>query len=250
MVYNTNIFRNRFGQTRFVNEKDTCEMLDSIFRWPVDHARPELGFCPVVVLGHSLKDDFQILSRTLGVHAATFDTVVKTIDTQHLCKETGFYTSRNQAGLSTLVFSANFSYRNPHTACNDAAMTLICAVQMVLPAELKFSPYDNIPAGAPSLQDVVDDVEVASGYQEWSWGTVKYCLRCTRRGHTAENNNGRRCRAKIECAHCASSKDVKRQKAKWGHVTKKCIFFALRGAEVEDGVDQITERVGAISIDY
>lgn len=249
-MHKPDICRNRFGQTRFVNSKDTCQIFDSIFRWPIDAARPELGHCHFVVLGHSLKDDFNMLSRTLGVHPGVFEIVVKSIDTQQLCRETGAWSSRNQAGLARLVDEANFQCRDLHTASNDAAMTLICAVQMVLPTELKFPPSTEIPAGVRSLQDVIDDIEVTSEDQDWCWGTDKYCLRCGRRGHTREYHNGRRCRAKVECKHCVTSKEAKRQKAKWGYVTKNCIFFALRGAEVVDGVEQITGDMGAMSFEY
>jgi hypothetical protein len=65
-------------------------MLHSIFQWPTNAARPELGFCPVMVMGHALCSDFSMLSRTLNINAAVFDTVVKIINTQHLCREVGF----------------------------------------------------------------------------------------------------------------------------------------------------------------
>jgi hypothetical protein len=72
---------NRFGQTRFVDSNQARRMLDSIFCWPIDESNPALGNCPVVIMGHSLKDDFAMLARTLGIRAETFDTVVKTVDT-------------------------------------------------------------------------------------------------------------------------------------------------------------------------
>lgn len=82
---------NRSGQTRFVNSSDAMKMLESIFRWLVDAEQPELGFCPVIVMGHALSGDLAMLSRTLGVHAAVFDTAASIIDTQQLCRspETG-----------------------------------------------------------------------------------------------------------------------------------------------------------------
>jgi len=162
---------NRFGQTRFVNSSDATKMLDSIFKWPINAEQPELGFCPVIVMGHALRGDLAMLSRTLGVHAAVFDTVVSTIDTQQLCRETGSWSGRNQAGLHKLVLATGFDYRDAHTACNDAAMTLICAIHMVLPSELKTDTSGNSTDGSPrTLQDVIDDIEEASQYQDWSWG--------------------------------------------------------------------------------
>lgn len=57
-------------------------MLENTFRWPVDSRSPQLGNCPVVLIGHALKNDFSALSRALGVHTAVFENVVSTIDTQ------------------------------------------------------------------------------------------------------------------------------------------------------------------------
>jgi hypothetical protein len=80
------------------------------------------------------------------------------------------------------VSKADFAYRDPHTVSNDTAMTLSCAVQMILPAELNFSSYNDLSAEARSLQNVIDDIEVSSAYQDWSWSTAKYYLRCGRCG--------------------------------------------------------------------
>jgi hypothetical protein len=208
-------------------------MLDSIFRWPIDPSFPALGSCPVVVLGHSLKDDFVMLSRTLGVNPAVFDTIVKTIDTQHLCRETGFLSSRNPSSLSTLVSQSGFAYRDAHTACNDAAMTLICAVQMVLPTDLKVT-------ADCSLQDIVDNIEVGSKTQEWYWGSPNYCIRCGSRNHTHSKSTGHRCRVKVKCEHCATSSKESRMRAAKCHATKHCVSFALRGPE-HGAEDEIAE---------
>jgi hypothetical protein len=197
-------------------------MLDSIFCWPIDESNPALGNCPVVIMGHSLKDDFAMLARTLGIRAETFDTVVKTVDTQLMCHQTGHWTSRNQAGLSSLVSSCGFQYRDAHTACNDAAMTLIVGVTMVLPGAYKDETAER------SLQDVVDDIEKASKDQAWEWGTDKYCTRCGSQGHTVMNYQRLPCHRKVFCEHCAASKEEKRQKAKRSHITENCIVFAFR----------------------
>jgi hypothetical protein len=220
-------------------------MLDSIFRWPIDPSKPELGSCPVAVLGHSLKDDFLMLSRTLGVNPAVFDTVVKTIDTQHLCRETGFVNSRNQVGLSTLVSQADFEYRDAHTACNDAAMTLICAVQMVLPPHLK----DPVASPDRSLQDIINNIEIVSRAQEWYWGSPNYCIRCGSRNHTHSKSTGHHCKVKVKCEHCAASSKESGKRAAKCPVTQHCVSFALKGPQ--DGAeDVIAGRLGAMSFDY
>jgi hypothetical protein len=54
-------------------------------------------------MGHFIKDDFNMLSRTLNVHADVFETVVRMIETQRRCSKTGFWSSRQQADLLILV---------------------------------------------------------------------------------------------------------------------------------------------------
>jgi hypothetical protein len=244
------ILSNRFGQTRFVPRTEACEMLDSIFNWPIDENRPELGYCPVVLMGHALSGDLSMLSSTLGVHAAAFDTVVKIIDTQSLCIETDYWHSRNKAGLHALVPMCNFEYRNAHTASNDAAMTLICAIQMVLPDSLKSHTAAGInePTGGRSLQDVIDKVEVASQAQTWTWGAAKYCVRCGRRGHTHTRNGGyhERCKARVKCTHCTSSTDPKRKQKSGSHATKCCIMFAMKGPEAS--LDSISAALAGMAL--
>jgi hypothetical protein len=233
---------NRFGQTRFVPQAEAPAMLEEFFNWPIDNLKPELGNCPVVVMGHALKGDLDMLSSTLGVDAAVFDTVVKTIDTQHLCREAGWWNSRDQAGLRTLVADAGFSYRDPHTASNDAAMTLICAVQMVLPR----SGADS----ARSLQDVVDEVEVASQSEPWHWGNELYCVRCGEYGHVQNEKKGLKCRNKVRCTYCAASSMQNRKKAANSYIAKHCIQFALRGPETGAAVEKITAGVGTMGHDF
>jgi hypothetical protein len=217
-------------------------MLHGMFRWPIDPSELSLGNCPVVVLGHALQNDFRMLSQTLSVNPAVFDTVVKTIDTQQLCRETGSWSSGNQAGLSTLVAQSGFAYRDAHTACNDAAMTLICAVQMVLPPTLKIADTGR------SLQAVVNDTEMASQTQEWYWGTPNYCLHCGSHNHTHSRRGGKRCLVKVRCEHCASSSKESRMRAAKSHATKHCVSFALKRPEgyVEDdlAVDMAAMRFG------
>jgi hypothetical protein len=186
-----------------------------------------------------------MLSRTLSVNLAVFDTVVKIIDTQHLCRETGSVVSRNLTSLSTLVSQSGFAYRDAHTACNDAAMTLICAVQMVLPPHLK----NSVASPDRSLQDIVDGIEVGSKTQEWYWGSPNYCIRCGSRNHTHSKSTGHRCRVKVKCEHCAASSKESRMRAAKCHVTKHCVSFALRGPE-HGAEDEIAGRLGAMSFDY
>jgi len=233
---------NRFGQTRFLKKEQARGMLKEMFAWPIDAEKPELGFCPVVVMGHALHGDMDLLRSALGFDADALGTVVSVIDTQVLARECGF-TLRKQIGLRDLVGLCGFQYRDAHTASNDAAMTLIAAVQMVLPAALK--PDDG------GLQHVLDRVETASQMQAWSWGDDLYCLRCGNYGHTKDDHGGRKCRAKVKCMHCAASIKEKRRRAAGTHRTEVCITFVLHGPELQDPYESgedVATRISRLGI--
>jgi hypothetical protein len=220
---------------------EAASMLKEMFAWPIDHQKPELGFCPVVVLGHALHGDMAMLKSTLGFDAMALETVVKIIDTQQMAKECGYDSyGGNKIGLGNLVASCGFKYRDAHTASNDAAMTLIAAVQMVLPEELK--PRDG------GLQQVVDDIEIASQLQEWAWGNDLYCLRCGKYGHTKDKYRNKRCFAKVKCSHCATSQIEKRKQTAGTHRTECCISYAMRGPEVVATVEHVASVIAGLNL--
>jgi hypothetical protein len=106
-----------------MTKEHACAFLTDIFAWPMDVRKPELGFCPVVIMGHALHGDITMLRRTLGFDSESLGTIVKVIDTQRLSKECGVVPrGGNMIGLSNLVRQVGFEYRDAHTASNDAAM--------------------------------------------------------------------------------------------------------------------------------
>ncbi|KAJ4985335.1 hypothetical protein SVAN01_09186 [Stagonosporopsis vannaccii] len=117
----------RFGTTRFLSVPEVKNFLTEAFGWKVDENSPDLGNC--LVLG----------------------TVVKTIDTQPLATSTGLWRGQ-PIGPRRLCGMLDFEPRNEHTACNDIGMTVIAALQMVLPAEYKSDQFKP-------LQKVVDNLE-------------------------------------------------------------------------------------------
>ncbi|KAF2649766.1 hypothetical protein K491DRAFT_566932, partial [Lophiostoma macrostomum CBS 122681] len=152
--------KNRFGQTRFVSVQEAQTALKDAFQWPIDPAKPEFGFCPVIFLGHALSNDTQMLADSLNFSASVFGTVVRFIDTQNLAKSTGVYTGRQQIGLRSLCNHHDFAFRDSHTAGNDTAYTMINAVFMALANEIfpNVANPDVLPT-EKSAQDVVDTIE-------------------------------------------------------------------------------------------
>jgi len=213
---------NRFGQTRFLTKSETQGCLNDAFGWPLEPGKPELGLCPVIMLGHALGGDLDKLQNTLGWNPHSLGNIVKVLDTQQIIRDVGWWDKRDQIGLPAIVARCSFTYRNAHTASNDAAMTTIAAIQMALPNAKAWKEGDNMKP----IQDVIDEVEAQSQKHNWTWGSQKSCLRCGSRDHMKEdpNTGGFLCRAPVRCEHCIAEG---RHTASFSHVTERCIQYAL-----------------------
>lgn len=132
--------KNRFGVTKFVTFQEASNLLRNAFNWEVDPGNPHKGYCPIVFVGHAVRNDIDTLTQALGMSPTDFNTVVKTIDTQQLAREVGINTGNFQISLSKLTNLHDIEYRSGHTACNDAAYTIFNAVLMALRNELYISP--------------------------------------------------------------------------------------------------------------
>ncbi|OAG00030.1 uncharacterized protein CC84DRAFT_1103249, partial [Paraphaeosphaeria sporulosa] len=158
---------NRFGIQRFLDDQAVIDFLTSAFEWPLNYPMVDGYVCPVVILGHALNNDIEKIEKFLSWSPRTKGNLVKLIDTQVIAREVGHWTHpSNEIGLQRLVGNMGFEHRDGHTASNDAAMTTIAAIQLVL---------DDIHKGPNqpcSLQDVVDNIEALSQGQGWSWGNA------------------------------------------------------------------------------
>lgn len=200
---------NRYGTTRFLTIPEVRDFLTELFGWKIDASRPELGYCPVVVLGHALNNDLPKLRQAVGFDYTQLGTVVMTIDTQNLVASTGFWRGQ-PISLENLSGRLGFEYRDPHTACNDIGLTVVAAVQLSLPPASKMDQ-------PKSLQAVVDGIESCSQTSQWTHGSATYCIRCNKRGHMRRN-----CHAKIEpCKHCLAS--PAHSKIARTHESHKCL---------------------------
>ncbi|KAJ4371715.1 hypothetical protein N0V86_008268 [Didymella sp. IMI 355093] len=138
--------RNHSGQTRFLTVQETRRMLTDIFNWPIDPQRPDIGFCPVVILGHAImENDESVLGKALGFSISQLPNYVRTLDNQDLTPEMTswrppFLHPSNRIGLRALVgevIGFNYEEHDPHTACNDTVLTVVCVLQMALPDKYK-----------------------------------------------------------------------------------------------------------------
>jgi DNA polymerase III alpha subunit (gram-positive type) len=123
--------------------------------WPIDEHNPGGAKCLVIFLGHAVDNELHMPQQELGVDATVLDNVVAIVDTQTIANEQGVYGRGNKIGLENLINRYNVDFREGHTASNDAAYTVIAAMQMVMQTQILQAPKR-------SLQEVVNDLEVVS----------------------------------------------------------------------------------------
>jgi hypothetical protein len=200
--------QNRFGVTRFATTKEARDFLTSCLSWPIDASKPEGEKCPVVFLGHAVNNDLNILQQELGIDSTVLSNVVAVIDTQTIANEKRIFGKGDKIGLEPLISRYGVSFRNGHTAGNDAAYTTIAAVQMVMKDKTQEDE-------TRSLQSVVDGLEAYSETIVPPVGTPYHCTRCGSREH-----NRPACHRSIKCyARCMKAGH---DRAANTHITKLC----------------------------
>lgn len=204
---------NHFGSTRFATKLEATEFLTRCIAWPLDPDQPNGAKCPVVFLGHAVKNELEMLQQDLDIDPSAMSNVVAVIDTQNIANEQGYRGRGDRIGLEVLTKQCSMQFRDAHTAGNDAAYTIIAAVQMVMKNRLPRPGH-----GRRSLQDVVDDLEKYSSSIDPGLGIAKYCTRCARQDHTRKN-----CKGYIK--RCEKCLEIGAEKAAYTHVTNLCTRF-------------------------
>jgi hypothetical protein len=191
---------NRFGNTTFTSFAELRLILDDLMNQEIETIDPDLMGCkrPVIIVGHALRHDTENTNKE-GLEYNLDDnvTLVAKVDTQALARETSVWVppvgmETNEIGLRVMIENLGFKHLDDHTACNDAARTMMCAVHMVLPDALQQSDK-------PTMQAVADRVEARSKATSGSpYGTEYCCIRCAGRDHSVEA-----CQAVgVRCAAC------------------------------------------------
>lgn len=174
---------NRFGGTRFVTFNDARKVLRKILVQPITQVIALQGFNrPVVIMGHSGKHDREHLNgKDLAFDTETLGTVVRNIDTQQIAEDCKYWLHpTDPIGLVPLVSKLGFEHTDPHTAANDAARTLMCAILMAIPKKAR-------QGCRRSTQDVARDLETYTQVMfEPLGGTEEYCSKCGSTSHMAK----------------------------------------------------------------
>jgi hypothetical protein len=191
---------NRFGNTTFTSFAELRVILDDLMNQEIQTTDPALKGCkrPVILVGHALRHDTENTNKQgLEYNLDDHVTLVAKIDTQALAREAGVWVplvgeETNEIGLRRMIENLGFQHLDDHTACNDAARTMMCAVHMILPEALQ-------QADDPTMQAVTDRVEARSKATSGApYGTEHCCIRCAGRDHSVKT-----CQAVgIRCAAC------------------------------------------------
>ncbi|KAF2742746.1 hypothetical protein M011DRAFT_529603 [Sporormia fimetaria CBS 119925] len=207
---------NRFGITHFVNLGEAKQALRDVFQVPINPNNPRGPVCPVIFLGHAIKNDIRMLSKFLGEEDGTssiFDSMVAVIDTQIIARELGL--ERQQIGLQRLCEMHGFEFRNGHTAGNDTAYTLISAVWMAMRKELGFDngQFRSVPKTPEQVVEAVSRSSRVQGGQRCR-GTATFCEHCESVVHRT-----RACRMRVNGDYCAKAG---KKAASLTHTTHRC----------------------------
>jgi hypothetical protein len=190
---------NRFGHSRFVTIDEAKSCMDELFNQYITD-KPELAGCkrPVILIGHALLHDEKNIKR-LEYDFSRHGNLVAKVDTQPLVRDVNMWSPpptapKNMISLQNLCDQVvRFKHEDPHTACNDAARTMICAIWLALPTQFRQDPEQK-------MQQIATDLEQHSKSTSHAhWGTEHHCTRCGGRDHF---NDGT-CEVLVKCAACA-----------------------------------------------
>ncbi|KAH9879562.1 hypothetical protein IAQ61_001380 [Plenodomus lingam] len=214
-----------FGTTRFVSMTEAQSIVENTFARP-RQSSDDAQLQPIILIGHAVDNEFEVLERTFGVDLRSFGTIIKVIDTQEMARNAGIKGPNGpNIGLRDLLAYFNVKVPNLHTAGNDAAGTMIAAVLLGLQS-IMYPLKDGPPSAnlfGREIQDVVDDVmTLAKSRPAPTWGQPLFCTRCDRDNHSRHS-----CYAKVACIICQHSRVVRLYNAARTHTTDRCLYQYL-----------------------
>jgi hypothetical protein len=188
---------NRFGYERFVTFEQARALLRQLLVQPITGINGLQGYnCPIVVLGHSIAHDRDHLyGKDLALNLDAIGTPIRYIDTQEIVRNNGNWWNNNEdISLGNLVQKLGFLHTDSHTACNDAARTMMCAILLALPQSAKTSCTRSTQQVASELETFSRANFVPLG------GSTRYCCKCGSTQHMPEL-----CQANtLQCHECVS----------------------------------------------
>ena len=217
---------NRYGYWRFATSAQVQTCLTKIFVQRIDGVEGVSGgHCPVVILGHDVGHDVNHLKeKSIKLDIEGLGTIVRLIDTQQLAREVFCWQNKDQIGLAALTKKLHFEHSDAHTATNDAARTMIAAIQLGIlhhPCKTRLV--------SKTMQEVADGLEVHSlNSFKPIGGSHVYCWRCGSYDHMKRNcpKSGQ----ELHCAYCEQAGRLLTMEER--HITLHCIHDAYEKARV------------------
>jgi hypothetical protein len=216
---------NHFGEARFITFNGMRKVLNELLNQDI----PGMPGCkkPIIILGHAMQGDLSNINqgKDIAFNISGLDTVVKYLDTQSLVRETKDWPSTEGPRLEYLVAKLELFHSDPHTACNDAARTLMSAINLITRS------IPGVHQGCTrSMEQVADDLEAFSvtnfrpfGFGN-GYGSGMYCWRCGMRTHRVQD-----CTATTQrCGECVSRGLLNRA---GGHIALHCPVVAEEEGE-------------------
>lgn len=222
---------NLFGHTRFTTLPELRTILHGLLNTPinVNEGDPLKGcLAPVVLVGHALHHDLSTISRALHYDVTSNNTVVARVDTQPLSRQVGVYVrpandNASEISLRNLAEKIGLDTTSSHSACNDSARTMVCALNILLPSNLR-----RPVSATRTLREVVKGVQDSSKARNPPpFGTANCCVRCGSRDHSEKG-----CNVAVICAACKTFDPTDRTSHTVAHIETYCLHVAAFKASI------------------
>jgi hypothetical protein len=176
----------QFGRTSFVDVVQARELLKYAFY----HMNEKRKLCPIVLVGHAVDNDVQILKDAFDFDVEDLGVVVATLDTQVMARELGLAEPGRKIRLSGLLAKYGISEPFLHNAGNNTVATMIAA--MLMAYKTAGGDYSYLYANYKKF------TQVGGGHKGRDVGDFVWCTRCESDKHFASH-----CRIKLHCGYCA-----------------------------------------------
>lgn len=216
----------QFGPTSFVDATQAQQALRDCFL----HGAPNGQLRPVVLIGHAIDNDIEVLREHFGFDLASLGVIVMTLDTQIMAKELGMFGGRPMS-LKNILGQYLVEEKYLHNAGNDAAQTMVAASLLAGDYATRKGRYE-----AFNQADVLNLKASLRNRNLVYWGIAKFCTNCEGTDHLVGQ-----CPNKYFCPRCDSSAVWKENAAT--HPLEKCIRPAVPCQACMQSPDENRHRI-------
>lgn len=214
-----------FGTSAFVTEDQARNMLEQIWKQPMDERDPQCGLRPIIYLSFGDNDSLNKLRNDLEFDPTQIDTTVAVLDAQNMAIRAGITNSKFPS-LDYILEQFNISTYHIGNSGNAAAYTTISAFLSALRQDLylaannpRFKPGQFGQSSSKTALSVVDRL-MERPTPLPPFGIAMYCWRCGSTGHSFGDCPN----TEFVCSKCAKSNQSWRKENAATHIEGLCIF--------------------------